>query len=94
MWSFLSRDQKRSHLINRAFEEMSAMLAQDLSLVTTATDSLIGKEPPPSDTSSIEERIDSAERLIRRLVLEHLTLNPEQDLSAKLNEHADESTDP
>ncbi len=84
MWSFFASDPKKSHLINRAFDEMSEMLVQDLSLVSAASDCLAGKAPPPPDVTSIEDRVNSSERLIRRLILEHLTLNPEQDLSASL----------
>lgn len=84
MWSFLTSDNKKSHLVNRAFEEMSAMLTQDLTLVSAATNCLIHRGTPPPDVTSIEEQINSSERLIRRLVLEHLTLNPEQDLSSSL----------
>ncbi|MBK35714.1 MAG: hypothetical protein CME26_09330 [Gemmatimonadetes bacterium] len=84
MWSFLSSDQKKSHLVNQAFEEMSEMLAQDVVLVSGAVECLTGGGDPPSDIATIEERINSSERLIRRLILEHLTLNPEQDLSSSL----------
>lgn len=84
MWSFFTSDKKKSHLVNRAFDEMSEMLAQDLSLVSAATECLLNKEASPPNVQSIEEQINSSERLIRRLVLEHLTLNPDQDLSASL----------
>jgi phosphate uptake regulator len=83
MWSFLTSQSKKSHLINQAFEEMSAMLAQDVGLVSSAITCLTAKAPPP-DVASIEERINSSERMIRRLILEHLTLNPDHDLSASL----------
>lgn len=83
MWSFLTGDKGKSQLVDQAFGEMSAMLNQASTIVSHGTACLLGVDEP-EDLEVLDERINSGERLVRRLVVEHLSLNPEQDLPASL----------
>ena len=84
MRPFLSGDKKKTRLIDQAFEEMTRMLSQDHTLVVQATACLLSGAERSDEMRSLEEGVNSGERLIRRLVIEHLSMNPEQDLASSL----------
>ena len=61
------------------------MLQRERGMFDAACDALLTDKIPALDVSKTDRDINSGERLVRRLVIEHLTLNPEQDLPASLS---------
>lgn len=73
-----------STLIKAAFDDISAMLRHSARMMDLATEALLDNAPLEVDLDHMDDRVDEGERMVRRTVLEHLSLNPEQDLVASL----------
>ncbi|MDP6038779.1 MAG: hypothetical protein QGG64_09530, partial [Candidatus Latescibacteria bacterium] len=54
------------------------------SMFASSSNTFLTGETPDIDLSKADKDINLGERLVRRLVIEHLTLNPQQDLPASL----------
>lgn len=78
----LGKSQNPSHLLEQARSEAIAMIERAREVFDMAWTSLEGNAG--GDPSKLEQEINSSERLVRRLVLEHLTMRPDQDLSYSL----------
>lgn len=79
----LGRNPNRTHLIDQAREETIAMMEKAQEVFVIAWGALTeGKDP--DRLAKLDQDINGGERLVRRLVIEHLTLNPEQDLAYSL----------
>ena len=74
----------QSGLVELAFKEFSAMLAQAAKMHDLALEALLENKPLEVDLDQMDDAIDEGERVIRRTVLEHLSLNPAKDLVASL----------
>ncbi len=75
---------KPSGLIHDAFEEIYRMLEQEEGMFQAACDALFTGQEPEVDVAKEDQDINVGERMVRRLVIEHLTVNPKQDLPASL----------
>lgn len=75
---------KTSGLIQNALEEVYRMLEQEKGMFTCASEALITGRTPDIDLLKADQDINMGERLVRRLVIEHLTLNPQKDLPVSL----------
>ena len=73
-----------STLIKAAFDDISAMLRHSARMLDLAAEALLDNAPLEVDLDHMDDRVDEGERMVRRTVLEHLSLNPEQDLVASL----------
>lgn len=73
-----------SILIGEAFEDVSAMLRQSSRMLDLAVGELLENREVEADLDSLDDLVDEGERRVRRLVLEHLSVNPKQDLVASL----------
>jgi phosphate uptake regulator len=73
-----------STLIESAFRDVSSMLKQSQKMLDLALASLLGNEPLRVDLHELDDIVDEGERMVRRSVLEHLAIRPEQDLVASL----------
>lgn len=76
--------QRRSTLIDAAFDDISSMLHRARDMMQLSVSSLLQNEPLEVDIDELDDRIDESERMVRRSVLEHLSVNPQQDLVASL----------
>jgi Na+/phosphate symporter len=74
----------QSTLIEAAFDDISSMLEQGRRMMSLAVSSLLGNQPLQVDLDQLDDRLDDSERMVRRTVLEHLAVNPQQDLVASL----------
>jgi phosphate uptake regulator len=74
----------RSTLIEAAFDDISSMLEQGRGMMSLAVGALLGNQPLGVDLDELDDRLDESERMVRRTVLEHLAVNPQQDLVASL----------
>lgn len=79
----LRKKRNRSHLLDQARQETLTMLDKAHQVFgiawQTLTEDAAGERIP-----KLDQDINAGERLVRRLVIEHLTLNPEQDLPSSL----------
>ncbi|MDX1643655.1 MAG: PhoU domain-containing protein [Thermoanaerobaculia bacterium] len=75
---------RRSTLIDAAFDDISSMLERARGMMRLSVRSLLDNEPLEADIDEMDDRIDESERMVRRSVLEHLSVNPQQDLVASL----------
>ena len=73
-----------STLIQAAFGDISSMLQQGHDMMQLSVKALLGNEPLEVDLDQMDDRLDDSERMVRRTVLEHLTVNPRQELVASL----------
>ena len=76
--------QEGSVLIQEAFEDVSTMLRQSGKMFDLAAEALLENRALESDLDALDDVVDECERRVRRIVLEHLSMNPEQDLVASL----------
>jgi phosphate uptake regulator len=73
-----------STLTTAAFRDVSEMLEVGGEMLDHALAALLDGKPLEVDLEAMDDRIDEGERMVRRTVLEHLTVNPQQDLVASL----------
>jgi phosphate transport system protein len=78
------RVAKPSGLLKDALEETYGMLEREKAMFAAACDALFSGKTPEVDVSEEDKDINLSERMVRRLVFQHLTVNPEQDLPASL----------
>lgn len=84
MFEGLFRPESRSKLIDAAFEDVSIMLQQSARMMDLALRALLDNEPLDADLDDLDDVVDEGERMVRRTVLQHLAVNPDQDLVASL----------
>jgi Na+/phosphate symporter len=73
-----------SALVQSAFADVSGMLHQSSQMLDHALKVLLDNQPPSLDLEDMDDVIDEAERRVRRTILQHLAVNPQQDLVASL----------
>jgi len=71
-------------LLEAAFDDITTMLDQGAKMLDHALAALFDNESLPVDLDTMDDVIDDSERMVRRTVLKHLTVNPQQDLVASL----------
>lgn len=84
MFKRLLRPGSPSTLIESSFQEFSTMLRQSAQMLDLALAALLDNQPLEADLEDMDDIVDEGERRVRRSVLEHLAVNPEQDLVASL----------
>lgn len=73
-----------SKLIAAAFDDISQMLNDSEEMVKLALAALIDNALLKVDLDAMDDRVDEGERMVRRTVLEHLSVNPRQELVSSL----------
>ncbi len=84
MFQSLFGARTRSSLIDGAFETISGMLAHAAEMYDIAIAMLLDNRPTDVDLDALDDRIDDGEREVRRVVLQHLSVDPQHDLVASL----------
>jgi phosphate uptake regulator len=84
MFEHLFGGGQPSTLIESAFRDVSEMLEQGGVMLDHALAALLDQQPLTVDLDAMDDHIDEGERMVRRTVLEHLSLNPQKDLVASL----------
>ena len=77
------RKQNRSHLINQARQETVVMLDRAHQVFGIAWQ-ILTENGESEHLAKLDQEINDGEQIVRRLVIEHLTMNPEQELPASL----------
>lgn len=73
-----------SPLVQAAFADVSAMLQQSSEMLDHSLEVLLDNQPVTLDLEELDDVVDEAERRVRRTILQHLAVNPRQDLVASL----------
>ena len=76
--------RKRTSLLYDALQQALEMMAAGERMFVASCDALLSGEAPQLDIARSDRDINAGERLVRRLIFQHLTLNPQQDLTASL----------
>jgi len=82
MFRDLLRGPRRS-LVNDAIDELLRMVEHAEHMFDTASAALLDGAPVP-DISREDQDVNVGERMVRRLIFEHLMVNPQQDLPSSL----------
>lgn len=84
MFQQLFGSGRKSTLVEAAFEDVSRMLQQSARMLDLSLAALLDNEELKVDLDDMDDVVDESERMVRRTVLEHLSVNPKQDLVASL----------
>lgn len=68
-------------LIERSTERLASMLETSATMFDAATSCLLDNQDLTLDLKALDDTVNDGEREIRRLVLEHMAVNPSDDLS-------------
>lgn len=74
----------KSALVSSAYDEFAVMLQQAAKMYDAAVAGLLDNTPIEVDLKEMDDVIDDGEQNIRRILLEHLAVNPEHQLVASL----------
>lgn len=74
----------RSALVDAAFADVSRMLHLSSQMLDHSLEVLFENQPVSMDLDDMDDVVDAAERSVRRTILQHLAVNPRQDLVASL----------
>jgi phosphate uptake regulator len=74
----------RSALVEAAFTDVSRMLQLSSQMLDHSLDVLFENTPVSINLDDMDDVVDAAERSVRRTILQHLAVNPRQDLVASL----------
>lgn len=75
---------KPSALVEAAFADVSTMLRQSAKMLDHSLAALLDNQELAVDLDHMDDVVDEGERMVRRTILEHLSVNPRQDLVASL----------
>lgn len=84
MFKEIVQANKRTALLVDAFEEVIKMVERTERMFDAACTALMTDQERAVDIAAEDRAINEGERLVRRLVTQHLTINPQQDLPASL----------
>jgi phosphate transport system protein len=75
---------KKGDLFSQAFDDAHSMLVKSELLYNEAVKALLANKSAGFDIYELDREINSLEKKIRRKSLEHLSINPQQDIVASL----------
>jgi phosphate uptake regulator len=84
MWEKIFGPGGRSALVEAAFRDVSLMITQSAKMLDHSMAALLDNQPLDVDLDHMDDIVDQGERNVRRTILEHLSVNPRQDLVASL----------
>ena len=84
MFKHLFSTAKPSPLLEAAFQDVETMFRQSSKMLDLSLAALLDNKPIEVDLDDMDDVVDEGERMVRRTVLQHLTVNPKQDLVASL----------
>ena len=84
MFKQLFGKEGHSTLVEGAINDVSSMLQRSAQMLDVALGVLLENKPLEVDLDAMDDEIDLSERMVRRSVLEHLSVNASQDLVLSL----------
>lgn len=85
MFKEIIQTDKRTTLLYDAIHEVLGMLGRAERMFDLACSSLLDNAGNSAEVQREDREINSSERIVRRMIFEHLTLNPQQDLPTSLS---------
>ena len=84
MFQRLFGADSKSKLVEAAFEDVTTMFRQSAKMLDLSLGALLDNEELQVDLDDMDDVVDEGERMVRRTILQHLSINPRQDLVASL----------
>jgi len=84
MFQRLFGADSKSKLVEAAFEDVTTMFRQSAKMLDLSVGALLNNEELQVDLEDMDDVVDEGERMVRRTILQHLSVNPRQDLVASL----------
>jgi phosphate transport system protein len=84
MWKQLFGTGEPSTLVESAFKDVTRMLERSAEMLDLSLEALLENKVLTVDLDHMDDVVDEGERMVRRTVLQHLSVNPRQDLVASL----------
>lgn len=84
MFQRLFGSDSKSGLVEAAFEDVTTMFRQSAKMLDHSLAALLDNEELEVDLDHMDDVVDEGERMVRRTILQHLSVNPRQDLVASL----------
>ena len=84
MWERIFGAAGKSTLVEAAFKDVSRMMKQSAEMLDHSLAALLDNQALEVDLNNMDDVVDEGERNVRRTILEHLSVNPRQDLVASL----------
>ena len=84
MFKHLFGAGRRSTLVDAAFRDVSTMLKQSAKMLDHSLAALLDNQEVQVDLEHMDDVVDEGEIMVRRTILQHLSVNPQQDLVASL----------
>jgi phosphate uptake regulator len=84
MFQRLFGSDSKSGLVEAAFEDVTTMFRQSAKMLDLSLGALLDNEELQVDLDDMDDVVDEGERMVRRTILQHLSVNPRQDLVASL----------
>jgi phosphate uptake regulator len=84
MFQRLFGTDTQSKLVEAAFEDVATMFQQSAKMLDLSLSALLDNEELRVDLDDMDDVVDEGERMVRRNILQHLSVNPRQDLVASL----------
>ena len=84
MFQRLFGSDSKSGLVEAAFEDVTTMFRQSAKMLDLSLAALLDNEELQVDLDHMDDVVDEGERMVRRTILQHLSVNPRQDLVASL----------
>ena len=75
---------RRPFLIDRAVRDLAAMLDTSAEMFAASTGCLLDNEPLRVDLATLDDRVNDGEQAVRRAVLEHAAVAPQDETSFSL----------
>ncbi len=85
MFKEIIQTGKRTTLLYDAIYEVLGMLGRAERMFGLACGNLLENEDNSAEVQREDREINTVERIVRRMIFEHLTLNPQQDLPTSLS---------
>ena len=85
MFKNIMETRKRTALLYDAIEEVLNMLERTQRMFNVSCGTLMSEESLDVDVDREDRDINAGERMVRRMVFEHLTINPDQDLPTSIS---------
>ncbi len=73
-----------SKLVDDGFQQITDMLKRSREMLDHSLAALLDNQPLTVDLEQLDDAVDEGERSVRRTVLEHLAVNPKNELVASL----------
>ncbi|MGD8396909.1 MAG: PhoU domain-containing protein [Candidatus Eiseniibacteriota bacterium] len=71
-----------SPLLKRAFDDTDSMFEANRTMFEAVAESFLSGGEPSIDIEYMDEDVNVAERIVRRMVFEHITIEPRKDITA------------